>query len=203
MSESGPPDFEKYLTDENLAKVIKKFGQLNIPTHTKGVEKTAAVLVPLCHVNNHLCLLYTLRTTHLKRNSGQISFPGGMTDNNETAEETAVRETEEEIGIPAKNVRVIGRGVSLVRFDLLITPVVAYIGHIVPSELNINKHEVEVAFAVPLIELCDTSKWKTEPHQGIPLPVVTFEGYRIWGLTALITHLFLKCLLHDIYRYKL
>lgn len=197
-------DFEKFLTEDNLRKCVEKFNSLKFITPHETSEKKASVLIPLCHVNNNLCLLYTLRTSTLKRHRGQISFPGGMCDNDEIPEETAIRETEEEVGLPRKNIKIYGCGASIIRSGVLITPTVGYVGHLRTNDLKINKKEVQHAFAVPLSMLCDPKCCKyTQFRNSHTLPVFIVDGFRIWGVTAFITHVFLKCLLDDVYDLKL
>nr|CAD7603697.1 unnamed protein product [Timema genevievae] len=73
--------------------------------------KKAAVLVPLCIVNGEVSLLYTVRSPDLKRNSGQVSFPGGLMDKTDKdLQETALRETFEELGIQKSSVQIWGHG---------------------------------------------------------------------------------------------
>ncbi|KOB64624.1 Nucleoside diphosphate-linked moiety X motif 8 [Operophtera brumata] len=69
---------------------LKKIG---IPKFRKLPTATAAVLVPLCNVQDVPSILYTVRSSNLRTNSGEISFPGGKTDLDETPVQTALRET--------------------------------------------------------------------------------------------------------------
>ena len=76
--------------------------------------KNAAVLIPFCIVNNELSLLYTLRHSDLRRHRGQVSFPGGIQDKTDRdLVHTAVRETEEELGINSELIEVWGHGNAL------------------------------------------------------------------------------------------
>ncbi|XKL67029.1 hypothetical protein PGB90_010449 [Kerria lacca] len=123
-----------------------------------------------------------------------------MSDINETAEETAIRETEEEIGISRNNIKIYGCGSPIEREGVLITPIVGYIGIIEPENLNINEKEVQHAFALPLAKFCESNNCRyTKFRNNYILPVFLIDGYRIWGVTGYITHIFLKCLLDDSY----
>src|SRR5687767_43731 len=75
-----------------------------------GALTKAAVLVPIVAHAGGLSVLFTQRTTHLKAHSGQVSFPGGRAEPHDpTPEFTALRETEEEIGLRADDVEVLAR----------------------------------------------------------------------------------------------
>ena len=113
----------------------------------EGMRVTeAGVLVPIVNRPGGLQLLLTQRTPHLDNNAGQISFPGGRVEEMDASrEETALRETEEEIGLPRDAVSVIGR---LPVYDNLsgfrITAVVGWIEP--PFELKPDPFEVAAAF---------------------------------------------------------
>src|SRR5262249_52147635 len=109
----------------------------------EGMRVTeAGVLVPIVNRPGGLQLLLTQRTPHLDNHAGQISFPGGRVEESDSSrEETALRETEEEIGLPRSAVTVIGQ---LPVYDNLsgfrITPVVGWIEP--PFELKPDPFEV-------------------------------------------------------------
>jgi len=94
------------VTDENRAALARE-GSVKAG---RGNELTpAAVLIPLIMYQNELKILLTQRTAHLHDHPGQISFPGGRSDPEDTsAIDTALREAEEEIGLPANRVEVLG-----------------------------------------------------------------------------------------------
>lgn len=174
--------------------------------------KEAAVLLPLCLVKDTLSLLYTLRSSALSRNSGQVSFPGGMQDPvDKDFEATAQRETMEEIGI--NNLLILGRLAPVYDRTLTIRvhPFVAYIGNpVIPIELQYNTAEVSRIFSVAVDDLVLTRNMAiqnfTEPFRiSIPswevainekgIGSVSKNGdVKIWGLTAFITDQFLKIL---------
>lgn len=167
-----------------------------LPSHGKGSSGTAAVLVPLCRVNGVPSLLYTVRSTNLRLNSGQVSFPGGKSERNETAVQTALREAKEEIGLVPEKMTIWGQGPAIPghNSDFMITPVIAAIPDLKPTDLTININEVAEAFAVPIKHLCDPkNQFYTQYSNGYILPVFIAEDYKIWGITAYITHAFLTC----------
>ncbi|XP_013148113.1 PREDICTED: nucleoside diphosphate-linked moiety X motif 8, mitochondrial [Papilio polytes] len=160
-------------------------------------KDNASVLVPLCVQNGEVYLLYTLRSSNLKNHSGQVSFPGGKKEEGESVVETALRETEEEIGVPASNIdvwcempQVQGRNK-----DMLITPVVGEIINFDPTALRRNFNEVEEIFTVPIKELCDKRNHAHLRYEKHPIPLFMYEKHKVWGITGLITHLFLQCFL--------
>lgn len=103
---------ETLLSDFSRKNCVRKF-QAVVPRKLKGYEekRSAAVLIPLCIHNDDVSLLYTLRTCDLTTHRGQVSFPGGMQDQNDkNLAETALRETQEELGIHPNDVVIWGKG---------------------------------------------------------------------------------------------
>ncbi|MET1253635.1 NUDIX hydrolase [Aliikangiella maris] len=164
--------------------------------------KSAAVLVPLIEhrrenperkTNNMaLCfdVLLTRRAAHLKHHPSQISFPGGRLESIDSdLRDTALRETFEEIGIPAEKIRLLGRLPSQhTTSQFSITPFVGVIDKdysIIPDE-----NEVEEVFTVPLDFI--TQESNQELHEDffngrkISYYVIRYKHYNIWGATARI-----------------
>ena len=152
----------------------------------------AAVLVPIIAHPAGLTVLFTQRTAHLKAHSGQVSFPGGRAEPSDgSAEETALRESEEEIGLPRGRVEVLARLPEyFTRTGFRVTPVVGVVQP--PLELAPDPREVEAVFEVPLAFLLDVRNHQrhTREFQGqtvgyYAMPYRTSEGERnIWGATA-------------------
>ena len=148
----------------------------------------AAVLVPLVQHADGLTLLLTRRTDHLRDHAGQISFPGGRVEPEDDGPvATALRETEEEIGLSRERIRTLGfLDAYLTGTGYRIVPVVALIEP--PFSLAINHHEVDEAFETPLSFLLDPAnhkregrEWKGHFRTYYAMP---FEGRYIWGATA-------------------
>ncbi|MFQ5765846.1 MAG: NUDIX hydrolase [Rhodospirillales bacterium] len=148
----------------------------------------AAVLVALVNRAGGLTTLFTRRTENLENHAGQISFPGGHREpGDDTPEETALRETEEEIGLHRRHVEVIGRlGRYVTRTGFAVTPVVALVEP--PFELEPDPREVEDVFEVPLSFLLDPANHERHAHevggQTREFYAMPYEGYYIWGATA-------------------
>ncbi|EFN77767.1 nucleoside diphosphate-linked moiety X motif 8 isoform X2 [Harpegnathos saltator] len=195
---------EVVLSESNRKSFIEKFKKYQIPKVEEAVPE-AAVLVPLCMHNGELGLLYTLRSMKLTTNRGQVSFPGGKRDK-EDADliETALRETWEELKIPKKKIDVWAKGNTIGKYDINVTPVLAYIGEIVVEDLEINPDEVEEAFVISLQKLCDPELFRFTRFQNrLILPSYLGGKHRVWGFTGAITHIILECLIPDIYKNKL
>ena len=165
----------------------------------------AAVLVPLCMYKGELGFLYTLRSIKLASNRGQVSFPGGKKDEKDKSlEQTALRETWEELRIPESEVDVWSSANLIGRKDLNIMPVLGYIGEIDLAKVEINPHEVEEAFVISLEKLCDPAHFRyTQFRNGYQLPAYTGGKYRVWGLTGVITHMIMKALVPEVYKNEL
>jgi 8-oxo-dGTP pyrophosphatase MutT (NUDIX family) len=148
----------------------------------------AAVLVPLVEHEAGMTVLLTQRPGHLKSHPGQISFPGGKTEpHDDTPEDTALRETEEEIGLPREKVDLVGRlGQRTTGSGFKVTPVVGLIKP--PFETIPDPGEVEEIFEVPLSFVLNPANQKIETRyiRGVDhdFYVLLFENFYIWGLTA-------------------
>ncbi|KAK4873569.1 hypothetical protein RN001_012929 [Aquatica leii] len=188
------------LNEDNLRKAAVKFANMKpIRFQTQEPYKKAAVLIPLCVVDNKVSLLYTLRAANLKSHRAQVSFPGGMLDDKDkNLEYTALRETTEELGIKESSIVLWGTGKLIVtRGDLSVLPVIGQITEKLKcTSLNVNYNEVEDVFAVPLENLCNPKlSGYTQFRSGYSMPVFFGAPKKIWGLTALITNEFLKALM--------
>lgn len=185
-------------------RCITRLKNITIPKFGKTPTTKAAVLVPLCRIEDAPSLLYTVRSSSLRTNSGEISFPGGKTDKNETSIETALRETEEEIGLHQTKIDVWGEAPAVPGRNnkILITPVIGSILDLEHQDFHINTKEVAEVFSVPVERLCDPkNQYYTQFKNGFILPVFVVEQYKIWGITAFITHIFLNSILStDVYR---
>jgi 8-oxo-dGTP pyrophosphatase MutT (NUDIX family) len=150
--------------------------------------RPAAVLVPVVKREKELTVLFTRRTAHLNDHAGQISFPGGRAEAGDAgAAETAMREAEEEIGLPAGRVEVLGELHQYVTVTgYRVTPVVGLVTP--PLDLKPDDFEVAEVFEVPLAFLLDPANHqrnhvlfdgRERHYYAIP-----FRHYYIWGATA-------------------
>lgn len=152
-------------------------------------EILSAVLVLLTsHIAHRSSLvLLTLRSSTLKSHTGQISFPGGRLEPGETPEAAALRECEEETGIPAHLPEILGRltPITSPASKGAVLPIVAWLHEDVP--IRIHPDEVEEAFWQPLDELGEPliTEWEL---RGMKMLVPHWPVHRVplWGLTACV-----------------
>lgn len=150
--------------------------------------REAAVLVALVDRPEGFTIMLTQRTEHLSRHPGQIAFPGGQVDDGDKDPiATALRETEEEIGLSRDHIEPVGRLDRYVtRTGFTVTPIVALVQP--PFTLTIDPNEVDEAFEVPLTFILDPANKKrdTYNYQGVARHFYVFHyGERkIWGATA-------------------
>lgn len=159
----------------------------------------AAVLLPLIRRPHGYDVLFTRRAAHLQVHAGQISFPGGRQDPDDAdLWATALRETYEEIGVPADHVEALSPLdpiVSITRFH--VTPFAGF----VPADFpyRINADEVAAVLEVPLSHLLDPATHVVEPHLAPDGRTYEIHHYHygehdIWGLTGHIVHRFLEAI---------
>lgn len=166
-------------------------------------QRRAAVLLPLYRDRGETYVLFTRRTETVEHHKGQISLPGGAEDEGDAGPlETALRETEEELGIPRTHVTILGilDDVSTFVSGFVITPFVGVIPHPVP--LRMNPHEIAEVLSVPLAAFRDPSKLRVEKRTrptGERIEVYFYDSrpHVIWGATALILKSFIDAAFGD------
>jgi 8-oxo-dGTP pyrophosphatase MutT (NUDIX family) len=155
--------------------------------------KDAAVLVPL-H-GDPLTAVFTERRADLRRHAGEISFPGGRQDEpDEDLRMTALREAEEEVGLPASEVELVG---ALPPVGTFVTGyrIHPFVGRIPPGRIwTIQESEVEQVLEFSLPELVAGHEMKRLMRKGVPIktPTYTVDGHLIWGATARIVQSLLE-----------
>ena len=155
----------------------------------------AAVLIPLFKKNGQHHVLFTKRTETVEHHKGQISFPGGMKEEQDRdLEQTVLREVFEEIGLLGKDVDIVGElddMETVTKFK--VTPFVGFIPY--PCEFAVCKEEIEELIEVPFSFFLDKSNCKEEEwfHDGMirNIYVYQYDHYRIWGATARILKRFI------------
>ncbi|MBU3106243.1 NUDIX hydrolase [Clostridium gasigenes] len=195
---------------ENLYKAFKNF-----TPYINGAEnmKKYSILIPLVEKDNKTHILFEVRAKTLRAQPGEICFPGGGIENNESTYDAAIRETCEELGINKNDIEIISPlDLFVSPFNFIINPYVGWLKNI--EDLHINKDEVDHIFLVPVdfllkyapLEYINTIginrcadfpfdliqdpnyKFKTSPY---PTQFYIYNDYVIWGLTAKILNNFL------------
>jgi 8-oxo-dGTP pyrophosphatase MutT (NUDIX family) len=168
---------------------------------TKRSTKAAAVMILLTAINEQLYILFTHRTDIVSTHKDQVSFPGGLQElNDEYLIQTAIRETEEEIGISINRKEIFGnlpdqRSIS----GFQIHPFVCYCEKL--QNIKLNKTEVKHTFTIPVDWIMDHKKWSFKTYKspdGKERQVVFFQKYQneiIWGITGQILVSFANLLL--------
>ena len=200
-----------------MKDIIDKFN--NYKPYINGYKsmKRSSVLIPLVKQNGEYFILFELRSKKMRNQPGEISFPGGRIEINETPKEACIRETCEEIGTTENNITIISPlDIYVSHANLIIHP---YLGEIKDiSNLNINKDEVDHIFLIPIDYLIEydvnvyTNDVKIIPNKNFPYdkipnkekyefaigeyPVLFYEykNYVVWGITAKILENFLNLL---------
>lgn len=148
----------------------------------------AAVLIPVVDRVEGLTVLFTQRTAHLSDHAGQVSFPGGRCEaQDESVVATALRETEEEIGLARSGIEVLGRLPEYrTGTGFSVSPVVGLVR--TPFDLRLDSFEVAEVFETPLEFLLDPANHQRHSieiggtqRQYFAMP---YQGFFIWGATA-------------------
>ncbi len=163
-------------------------GATRLPMGKEG--RPAAVLVPLFVNAGEIWLVLTKRAEAMNNHAGQIAFPGGGLDREETSWDGALRETHEEIGVDPGRILRLGQLDELYAevSDYRIVPCVGVVPF--PLEPEINEEEIEEVFSVPLLAFADVKviedrvvEWRGKDRQ---IRIYHVGGRAVWGLTARI-----------------
>ena len=153
------------------------------------------MLLPLYCKQGEYYILFTKRTQKVKEHKGQISFPGGGQEGDETLINTALRECAEEIGLMAEEVEILGEldDTISVTSNYIISPFVALIPW--PYQFKVSEEEIEELIEVPISALLDRDcqRQETEIIEGeaVISYFYNYQGRVIWGATARILKQFL------------
>jgi len=181
----SPPEWQPEITDENRHVIAS---DIIAKRQAVGKVTKAAVLIPLLLKEDGLWVLLTQRTNHLRDHAGQISFPGGRMDpEDQNPNDTALRESEEEIGLDRNRVEIIGHLPEYLTVSgYSVTPVVGLVQ--AQAEYVLDEFEVADVFEVPLSFLLDPANhqvrlWQSE-QGGRRFYSMPYENRFIWGATA-------------------
>ncbi len=181
----APPQWAPEITDENRHVLASN---IILRRQEQGITTQAAVLMPIVVQADELYVLLTQRTDHLHDHAGQISFPGGrMDDGDHSIISTAIRESEEEIGLPRSHIEVIGTLPEYLTVSgYRVTPVVALVKPI--AQYQPDPFEVADVFEVPLRFLMNPSNHEIRVWQSAEgsrrFYAMPYAEHFIWGATA-------------------
>ena len=176
--------------EESHRKMQVNYNQsLELP-FSKNNSKGAAVLILLYLENNEIYFFLTKRTDELEHHKGQISLPGGTQEENEKLIDTALRETQEEIGINKTSISIIGSMTPLFVpvTGFMINPFIGYS----LSKLDPKPDPAEVAaiFSVNISDLLNEANRTIEQRKirgyDVEVPYFNLNNYEVWGATSMI-----------------
>lgn len=178
-----------------------------------------AVLVPLVEREDGLYLLYEVRARSMRSQPGEVCFPGGHMEGEESPEECALRETEEELSISPSAIEVLGQLDFIAhRSNFIMYPVLGKVKAAALEQMRLNPDEVDEVLLIPLSHLLEAVpreytyrlvpqmdedfpyeaigispqyKWRVGRENG---PIYPWEGHAIWGLTGKITRHLIRLL---------
>jgi 8-oxo-dGTP pyrophosphatase MutT (NUDIX family) len=189
------------LTEEEIARRLSAAQRAPQTGHdfTRLALRPAAVLLPLLFDQGQWQLVFTRRTETVQSHKGQVSFPGGAADPQDSSPEaTALREAHEEIGLQPADVTILGRLPFLATVtNFIITPVVGRIHW--PVVFHLEAEEVSRVFTMPLAWLAEPANREVRPLQRVGyyedvIYYQPFDGELLWGATARMTVEFLRIL---------
>ena len=152
--------------------------------------RQAAGLLLLYPIENIVHTLLTVRAGSLPQHGGQVSLPGGAIEKNETFAQAALRETQEEVGVPTNDVHILG---SLTPLQI---PVSGFLLHPIVGTIyrrptfRLAHREVDRVIEVPLTTLTNKKtlcrRWQKRDGIDIDVPYFDLNGTKVWGATAMI-----------------
>ena len=182
---------------QNIMRPVPKIERKNEMTYKPGTNnfRNSSVLVPVLTWKQELEIMFTLRTAGIKH-GGQISFPGGGREGDETIEETALREAHEETGLKPQNVEVVGSLTPLYvnHSENMVTPVVGFLNE--EQDFCANPNEVDEIFTVPISKLVNGEFSKVEDWKlrdlDYSIPLWDVHDVPLWGATAMMLSEFVE-----------
>ncbi|MCP4416206.1 MAG: CoA pyrophosphatase [Chloroflexi bacterium] len=188
------PDFDTFLAQRPMLPTTRNRQR---PAELSGNARVGGVLLLLyCH-RQTMYVVLTRRRNDMRSHAGQISFPGGRQELNETAVQTALRETEEEIGVPTTAVSILGEltSIYIAPSDYEVHPFVGWINSGERPFFVPAAHEVAEILEVPLRHLMNPNTREVGPipvrEATYTVPYYNVNGHKVWGATAIMLSEFL------------
>jgi 8-oxo-dGTP pyrophosphatase MutT (NUDIX family) len=179
-----------HVTTDSVVHAVRGGDVARMDVDFSGVRPSAVLVVLADDQRGDAGVLLTRRSTALRNHSGEMSFPGGRIDGDETAVEAAVREAHEEVGLDPASVEIVGElnHLATVVSRSHIVPIVGRIPHQI--ELSPASAEVERVMWVPLTEFVRTDTYRAErwtvPWGERVLYFFELDDETVWGATAVI-----------------
>ena len=167
------------------------------PPELTGQARVGGVLLLLYRHQQTIHLVLTRRRDDLNSHAGQISFPGGRQEANETAVQAALRETEEEIGVPPSSITILGELTSIYipPSDFEVHPFVGWVNEGKRPSFVPETREVAEILEVPLLHLLNPNTREVGPipvrGATYTVPYYNVNGHKVWGATAIMLSEFL------------
>jgi len=195
-------DFQRFITQlkitinndlpgEESHKKMRVIYDQSIELPFSKINSTqAAVLILLYLVDNEIYFFLTKRTDELKHHKGQISLPGGTQEGNEKLIDTALRETQEEIGINKTSISIIGTITPLFVpvTGFMIYPFIGY--SLNKLDPKVDPVEVAAIFSVNISDLLNKENRTIEQRNirgyDVQVPYFKLNDYKVWGATSMI-----------------
>ncbi|MCA9935937.1 MAG: CoA pyrophosphatase [Anaerolineales bacterium] len=162
------------------------------PKEREGQPRLGGVLALLYCYQHELHVLLTRRRDDMKAHAGQVSFPGGRREDGEPFLQTALRETEEEVGVRPSTLTILGEltPIYILPSDFEVHPFVAWRVDAKRPSFYPSVTEVAELLEVPLTHLLDPANRHEEPWNlhgfEMMVPYFEFQGHKVWGATAMM-----------------
>lgn len=169
----------------NISSIREAFK--NKQFSTLDPVRESAVVVPIIKIDNKLHILFEIRALSLNNQPGEICFPGGKIEKNESALDCAIRETTEELNICKNNIEIIGKlACSVTPSNMTIYSFCGILNNIKFDSIKFNKQEVASIFTVPIDRLLNQTPLLSDmtinltPPRGFPFHLVQKEKAYSW-----------------------
>ncbi len=189
------PEFDAAAAHQKMSPITRPIRR---PDSIPGQARLGGVLILLYCFQEELYLVLTRRREDLNNHAGQISFPGGKHEADESLQETAVREAHEEIGVNPSGITILGQLTPLyvLPSDFEVHPTVAWYANGERPKFYPSDDEVAEILEVPLRHLLQPDTrveelWTLRGHD-VMVPFFAVDGHKVWGATAMMLSEFVE-----------